>query len=165
MDNKFWKNKKVFITGHTGFKGSWLCLLLHSLGAKITGYSLDPITKPNLFDDLYLKKFLVKDYRHDIEDLKKLKKAVKDFNPSIVLHLAAQSSVLASYENPLKTVSTNVLGTANILETIKNTKSIRSALIVTTDKVYLNLEKKKNLTKIQNLVDMIYIALVKLRVI
>lgn len=143
MKKKFWKNKKVFITGHTGFKGSWLCLLLYSLGAKITGYSLDPITKPNLFDDLNLKKFLVKDYRHDIENLKKLKKAVKDFNPSIVLHLAAQSSVLASYENPLKTVSTNVLGTANILETIKNTKSIRSALIVTTDKVYLNLEKKK----------------------
>ena len=125
MVNKFWKNKKVFITGHTGFKGSWLCLLLYSLGAKITGYSLDPITKPNLFDDLNLKKFLVKDYRYDIENLKKLKKTIKDFNPSIVFHLAAQSSVLVSYENPLKTVSTNVLGTANILETIKNTKSLR----------------------------------------
>ena len=97
--------------------------------------------------------------------MNKLKKAIKDFNPSIIFHLAAQSSVLVSYENPLKTVSTNVLGTANVLETIKNTPSLKSAIIVTTDKVYLNLEKKKKLMKIQNSVNMIYIVLVKPHVI
>ena len=143
MTKNFWKNKKVFVTGHTGFKGSWLCLLLHSLGAKVTGYALDPISKPNFFDDLRLKKYLVKDYRKNIKNFKLLKKALTDFKPSIVFHLAAQSSVLVSYKNPLDTVSTNVMGTTNLLESIKNLKSVKSAVIVTTDKVYLNLEKQK----------------------
>ena len=143
MSKNFWKNKKVFVTGHTGFKGSWLCLLLHSLGAKVTGYALDPISKPNFFDDLKLKKYLVRDYRENIKNYKLLKKALNDFKPSIVFHLAAQSSVLVSYKNPLDTVSTNVMGTVNLLESIKNLKSVKSAIIVTTDKVYLNLEKKK----------------------
>lgn len=143
MSKNFWKNKKVFITGHTGFKGSWLCLILHSLGAKVVGYALDPISKPNFFDDLKLKKYLVKDYRQDIINFRLLKKAVTAFKPSIVFHLAAQSSVLVSYKDPLDTVSTNVMGTANFLESIKNLKSVKSAIIVTTDKVYLNLEKQK----------------------
>ena len=143
MSKNFWKNKKVLITGHTGFKGSWLTLLLNSLGAKVIGYALNPITKPNFFDDLKLKRYLLKDYRDDIEDLKKLKKIVSKFKPSIVFHLAAQSSVLVSYKNPLRTVSTNVLGTANLLESIRNFSSVKVAIIVTTDKVYLNNEKKK----------------------
>ena len=142
MKKNFWKNKKVFITGHTGFKGSWLTLVLHSLGAKIAGYSLNPITNPNFFDNLNLDKYLVKDYRQDINDFKKLNKAIKNFKPSIIFHLAAQSSVLVSYQEPKKTVLANVMGTTNLLESIKNTKSIKSAIIVTTDKVYLNLEKK-----------------------
>jgi CDP-glucose 4,6-dehydratase len=143
MNKKFWKNKKVLITGHTGFKGSWLTLLLNSLGAKVIGYSLNPITNPNFFDGLKLKRYLLKDYRDDIEDFKKLKKIANNFKPSVVFHLAAQSSVLVSYTNPLKTVSTNVLGTANLLEVIRNLRSVKAAIIVTTDKVYLNDEKKK----------------------
>ena len=142
MKKKFWKNKKVFITGHTGFKGSWLTMILSSLGAKIVGYSLDPISKPNFFDDLNLSKFLIKDYRKDILNLKQLKDAVRKSRPSIVFHMAAQSSVLVSYSDPASTIATNVIGTTNFLESIKNIKSIKSAIIVTTDKVYLNLEKK-----------------------
>jgi len=142
MKKNFWKNKKVFITGHTGFKGSWLTLILHSLGAKIAGYALNPITKPNLFENLNLGKYLVKDYRQNINDFEKLNKAIKTFKPSIVFHLAAQSSVLVSYQKPRETVHANVIGTTNLLESIKNIKSIKSAIIVTTDKVYLNLEKK-----------------------
>ena len=94
-------------------------MLLHSLGAKVAGYALDPISKPNFFDDLRLKKYLVKDYRKNIKKLKLLKKALTDFKPSIVFHLAAQSSVLVSYKNPPDTVSTNVMGTTNLLESIK----------------------------------------------
>lgn len=143
MAKNFWKNKKVFLTGHTGFKGSWLTLLLSSLGAKVAGYSLDPITKPNFFDDLKLGRYLKKDHRKNIENLEKLHKAMHDFKPSLVFHLAAQSSVLVSYQKPLPTITTNVLGTANILEVIRKINSIKAAIIVTTDKVYLNLENKK----------------------
>ena len=109
----------------------------------MTGYALDPITKPNFFDDLKLSRYLYKDYRDNIENFKKLQKAMETFRPSVVFHLAAQSSVLVSYKKPLPTVISNVLGTANILEIIRKMNSIRSAIIVTTDKVYLNLEKKK----------------------
>ncbi len=139
----FWKNKTVLITGHTGFKGSWLTLLLKNFGAEITGYALDPISKPNFFDNLNLTRLLKKDYRENILDSKKLEKVIKKTKPSIVFHLAAQSSVLVSYEKSKQTIETNVLGTANFLEAIKNIKSIKAAIIVTTDKVYLNLEKKK----------------------
>ena len=143
MRDKFWKNKRVFITGHTGFKGSWLTLLLHSLGAKVVGFALNPISKPSFFDDLNLGKYLVKDIRQNINDLSKLKRAIKNFQPSIVFHLAAQSSVLVSYQKPLETIYSNVVGTTNLLESIKRVKSVKSVIIVTTDKVYLNLEKKK----------------------
>ena len=139
----FWKNKKVFITGHTGFKGSWLTLVLHSLGAKIAGYALDPISKPSFFDDLNLSKYLTKEYRKDINNLKTLSKALKSFKPSVVFHLAAQSSVLVSYKNPVETVKTNVIGTTNLMESIRTINSVKSTIIVTTDKVYLNLEKKQ----------------------
>jgi len=142
MNNNFWKNKKVLITGHTGFKGSWLTLILSNLGSKVVGYALDPISKPNLFDGLNLKKYLKKDFRNNILDLKKLLSVVKEFQPHVVFHLAAQSSVLESYRTPKETISINVMGTLNILEAAKQCSSIKSLVIVTTDKVYLNLEKK-----------------------
>lgn len=143
MKNSFWKNKRVFITGHTGFKGSWLTLILSQMGAKIVGYSLDPISKPSFFDDCNLRKFLVKDIRSNILNYKRLKKSINDFKPNILFHLAAQSSVLESYQSPRGTIETNIVGTSNILHILKNSKFIKSAIVVTTDKVYLNLEKKK----------------------
>ena len=144
MKNSFWKNKKVFITGHTGFKGSWLVLILHHLGAKISGYALDPISKPNFFDNLKLSKFLQFDFRSDIKNFSKLNNSIKKSKPDIIFHLAAQSSVLVSYKNPDDTVNTNIIGTFNLLRSIKLNKSIKSAIIVTTDKVYLNEDKKIN---------------------
>ena len=138
MKNSFWKNKKVFITGHTGFKGSWLVLILNHLGAKVTGYALDPISKPNFFDNLKLSKFLEND--------SKLNRAIKRSKPSIVFHLAAQSSVLVSYQNPDDTVKTNIVGTFNLLKAVQLNKSIKSAIVVTTDKVYLNEDKINEIT-------------------
>ena len=145
MKKLFWKNKKVFITGHTGFKGSWLVLTLKSLGAKVTGYALDPISKPNFFDNLNLSKFLENDYRQDIQNFSTLNKLIKRSKPDIIFHLAAQSSVLVSYENPDDTLKTNVIGTFNLLQAIRSNKSIKSAIVVTTDKVYLNEDKKLTL--------------------
>lgn len=144
MEKLFWKNKRVFITGHTGFKGSWLVLTLKSLGAKITGYALDPISKPNFFDNLNLSKLLENDYRQDIQDFSTLNKLIKRSKPDIIFHLAAQSSVLVSYENPDDTLKTNVIGTFNLLQAIRSNKSIKSVIVVTTDKVYLNEDKKIN---------------------
>ena len=160
----FWKNKKVLITGHTGFKGSWMTLILKSLGAKVYGYALNPISKPNFFDGLKLSRYLEKDIRANIKDLNKLKRTIKKINPSIAFHMAAQSSVLVSYQNPNDTVQTNIIGTTNFLESIKECRGIKSAIIVTTDKVYLNLERKKNLKKLTIWVVMTFIAVVKLLV-
>ncbi len=143
LKKSFWKNKKVFVTGHTGFKGSWLVLILNLLGAKVYGYALNPPTKPNFFDDLNLGKYLKKDIRNNILELKKIKSAIKKIKPSIVFHLAAQSSVLVSYSDPLKTVNSNVNGTMNVLEAIRAEKTVKVGVIVTTDKVYQNLEKNK----------------------
>jgi len=144
MKNNFWKNKKVFITGHTGFKGSWLVLVLNQLGAKITGYALNPISRPNFFDNLKLSRFLENEYRDDINNFSNLNKAIKKSKPNIIFHLAAQSSVLVSYQNPEDTIKTNIIGTFNVLKAIKLNQSIKSAIIVTTDKVYLNEDKKIN---------------------
>ena len=142
MKNNFWKNKKVFLTGHTGFKGSWLTLILNSLGAKVYGYALNPISQPNFFDGSGLKKFLKKDFRENILNLKKLKNTISKVKPDIVFHLAAQSSVLVSYRDPVGTIKTNTIGTINLLEAARSNKSIKCMIIVTTDKVYQNLEKK-----------------------
>jgi CDP-glucose 4,6-dehydratase len=141
MKNNFWKNKTVFITGHTGFKGSWLTLILKNLRANIFGYALNPITNPNFFDGLKLGSLYNNDLREDILDYKKLVKAITKAEPDVLFHLAAQSSVLESYNNPLSTVSTNVMGTVNVLEAVRTVKSIKSVIIVTTDKVYQNLEE------------------------
>ena len=143
MLNKFFKNKKILITGHTGFKGSWLTLILSSLGAKVYGYALNPISKPNFFDNLKLTRYLVKDFRENILNQKKLKKVIKKYKPEIIFHLAAQSSVIVSYKKPKETINTNVIGTINLLESLRKKNSVKSLVIVTTDKVYLNLENKK----------------------
>ena len=151
MKKNFWKNKKVLITGHTGFKGSWLTLILKSMGAKVSGIALNPISRPNFFDDSKLGTFLDKDYRGNIKNLSFLKKIIKKNKPEIIFHLAAQSSVLMSYGNPIETIETNVMGTANILESIRHNNCVKAGVIVTTDKVYLNLEKNKRFNENEQL--------------
>ena len=138
---KFWKNKKVFITGHSGFKGSWLCIILKTLGAKIYGYSLEPETN-SLFNQAHLKKILSKNYFKDIKDYKSLKNSINDVNPHIIFHLASQAIVSNAFVDPYQNFDTNIRGTLNLLEIIRVNKSIKSALIVTTDKVYKNENKK-----------------------
>ena len=132
----FWKNKKVFITGHTGFKGSWLCLFLTYLGAEVTGYSLKPITKPNLFDLAKIKNVIKKSIIGDIRNYKKLNTEIKKSNSSILFHLAAQPLVRYSYLKPKNTFETNFSGSLNVLEAIKVNKKIKIGIIITTDKVY-----------------------------
>jgi CDP-glucose 4,6-dehydratase len=136
----FWKGKKVFITGHTGFKGSWLIFLLKKLGATVSGYSLKPRKKDLIFLKSNFKKSCLNFYG-DIRDIRKLEKAILRSKPEILIHMAAQSLVLPSYEKSLETFEVNFNGTLNILELIKKLK-IKSSVIVTTDKVYLNKNKK-----------------------
>ncbi len=137
--NNFYKNKRVLITGHTGFKGSWLTQVLLGFGAEVIGISLKPQTNPNLFDELKIEG-KIKNYFTDIRDYCEIKKIFEDEKPEIVFHLAAQAIVRTSYLNPLDTISSNVLGTAHILEAIKETNTVKSAVIITTDKVYENKE-------------------------
>ena len=140
MDSKnFWRNKKVFVTGHTGFKGAWLTFILKYFGAKVTGYSLQPPTSPNLFDLIGIDKE-INSVIGDVRDLEKLQREFEKFQPEIVFHLAAQPIVLEGYKNPVETYSTNVMGTVNILECIRQNKNVRSFINVTTDKVYYNNE-------------------------
>ncbi|MEG0618344.1 MAG: CDP-glucose 4,6-dehydratase [Bacilli bacterium] len=139
MDLSFYKGKKVFITGNTGFKGSWLSKILLMAGADVLGYALEPNTEPNLYTILNLEGQM-KTITGDIRDYKLLYKSLNEFNPDIVIHLAAQPIVRESYKNPTYTYETNVMGTVNILEAIRNISSVKSFLNVTTDKVYLNKE-------------------------
>ncbi len=139
-DNNFWKDRRVFITGHTGFKGSWLTLWLNQLGAKITGYSLNPLPDQTLFTELNLSEKIT-DLRGDITDNKKLQDALTRSSPEVVIHMAAQSLVRESYRSPVDTLRTNVIGTANLLESIRHVDSARAVLIVTSDKCYKNTEK------------------------
>ena len=143
IDYKFWNGKKVLITGHTGFKGGWLTVLLSLLNAKISGYALNPKGKFNFFNEIKLKNNLIHDFRKDITDIRDLKKAISVIKPNIIFHLAAQSSVIESFKNSRNTILTNVIGTSNILEAIKNDKNVKSLIIVTTDKVYQNYKIKK----------------------
>lgn len=137
--NKFFKNKKILITGHTGFKGSWLTFWLKKLGASISGISKDVPTNPSLFKVLNLKNKII-DHRLDIRNLSKLKKIVEKFKPDYVFHLAAQSLVKKSYEDPINTFTTNGIGTCNILESIRLLKNKCSVVIITSDKSYKNIE-------------------------
>jgi CDP-glucose 4,6-dehydratase len=138
--NDFYKNKTVFVTGHTGFKGSWLSLWLLSLGAKVIGYSLDPLTQEDIFVQAKLSDKLI-DIRGDIRDRKKLKYAFDKYKPEIVFHLAAQPIVTVSYEKPIETYEINVIGTLNILECIRNSHLVKAGVIITTDKCYENKEQ------------------------
>ena len=140
IDLEFYKNKKVFITGHTGFKGTWLCKILSDAGAIVKGYALEP-EENSLFAKINLGRKINSIYG-DIRNLENLKKEFDEFNPEIVIHLAAQPIVRKAYEMPVYTYETNVMGTVNILECIRTNKSVKSFLNVTTDKVYENNEEE-----------------------
>lgn len=137
MFNSIYKNKRVLVTGHTGFKGSWLCMWLTELGAQVTGYALAPGAQPNHFDGLDIKMTSV---IGDLRNAQKLTAAFETSQPEIVFHLAAQASVLVSYQNPVETFSTNVIGTVNVLEACRTTDSVAAVVVVTTDKCYDNKE-------------------------
>lgn len=139
MNRKFWKDKKVFITGHTGFKGSWLSFWLNECGSKVKGYSLEPSTNPNLYDVLDLNSIMDSNFG-DIRHLDLLEKSISEFKPEIVIHMAAQPLVRFSYIDPIETYSTNVMGTVNLLEACRKIESIKAVINVTTDKCYKNKE-------------------------
>lgn len=138
MKNAFWSNKKVFLTGHTGFKGSWLTATLKHLGATVRGYSLAPATTPNMFDALDLKSSC-EHIIGDINNLNDLRKSVAEFKPDVIFHLAAQALVRLSYAEPLGTFETNVLGTAKVLEAAHSCPEA-SVVVITSDKCYENKE-------------------------
>lgn len=138
-DLAFYKGKRVFVTGHTGFKGAWLCHLLSLMGAEVTGYALKAPTEPSLFEIADIARD-IHSVTGDIRDAQALKAAFDEARPEIVLHLAAQPIVRESYRNPAYTYETNVMGTVNILECVRGSETVRSFLNVTTDKVYLNRE-------------------------
>lgn len=139
MDITFYNGKKIFVTGHTGFKGSWLCKILVNAGAIVTGYSLEPPSEPNLFSIAGLEGKMTS-IIGDIRDFDYLKAAFDKAEPEIVLHLAAQPIVRDSYKDPRYTYETNVMGTVNILECVRQSRTVKSVLNVTTDKVYRNNE-------------------------
>jgi CDP-glucose 4,6-dehydratase len=134
-----WQGKRIFLTGHTGFKGGWLALWLASKGAIIRGYALDPCTEPNLFTVARVGS-VVDDVRGDIRDAASLESAMQSFAPEVVLHMAAQPLVRLSYDDPIGTYETNVIGTARVLDSIRRTPSVRAVVSVTTDKCYENKE-------------------------
>ncbi len=139
MFNNSYKNKKVLITGHTGFKGSWLSIWLKEMGAVVTGYSLAPPTKPNMFESLKLKD-QIRHHEGNILDDRNLFKVFHDTQPEVVFHLAAQPLVRQSYDLPKETYETNAIGTLNILETVRNCDSVKACIVITTDKCYENRE-------------------------
>lgn len=139
MDPAFWKDRKVFLTGHTGFKGSWLCLWLHALGAKVTGYALDPPTDPSLFRLAGIEQF-ISSITADIRDGRKLAVALQEARPEIVIHMAAQPLVRDSYKMPAETYEINVMGTVHLLEAVRGCSTVRAVINVTTDKCYENRE-------------------------
>lgn len=139
LNRAFWKNRQVFLTGHTGFKGSWLTLWLNRLGAKVTGYSLDPPTHPSLFDQAQVGDN-IQSLLGDIRDFSKLKNAISEAAPEVVIHMAAQSVVRQGYDDPIETYSSNVMGTVNLLEALRQLKRPAVVVNVTSDKCYENRE-------------------------
>ena len=137
MKPGFWKDKRVLVTGHTGFKGGWLCLWLQQLGATVVGYSLDPPSKPSLFEQGKVSQGMTS-LHGDVRDLPKLVATMYEHQPEIVIHMAAQSLVRYSYHNPVETYATNVMGTVNVLEAVRQAGGTRAVLIVTSDKCYEN---------------------------
>lgn len=142
MNPAFWGGRRVFVTGHTGFKGSWLCLWLQSLGADIVGYSLAPPTVPSLFEAARVGEAM-RSIPGDVRDLERLTSAARETRPEIVFHLAAQSLVRASYANPVETYSTNIMGTVHLLEAARVTRGVRAVVNVTSDKCYANQERDR----------------------
>lgn len=140
VDSEFWNNKKVFLTGHTGFKGSWLSIWLHSMGAKVTGYSLPAPTSPSMFELGNVKDLIQSSLIGNVIDLESLIRAMKNAQPEIIIHMAAQSLVRESYNNPVQTYQTNVMGVVNVMEAARSCSSVRVILNVTTDKCYENQE-------------------------
>jgi CDP-glucose 4,6-dehydratase len=134
-----WRGRRVFLTGHTGFKGGWLTLWLAKLGARVRGYALDPTTEPNLFTVADIAS-ITEDIRGDILDRPRLEASLQEFAPDVVFHLAAQPLVRHSYADPVGTYATNVLGTAHMLEAVRKTSSVRAVVCITTDKCYENRE-------------------------
>lgn len=139
MDLGFYRGKTVFLTGHTGFKGSWMCRVLTTLGANVVGYSLEPPTSPSLFETAGIEKEMTS-VTGDIRDLKRLSETMQKYRPEIVIHMAAQPIVRESYRDPVYTYETNVMGTVNICEAVRQCGSVKSFVNVTTDKVYRNNE-------------------------
>ena len=139
MNPEFWRGKRVFVTGHTGFKGSWLCLWLHRLGAQVHGYALPPPTDPCLFD-LARVDHLVETITGDVRDQAATQAALAAAQPDIVIHMAAQTLVRPSYDDPATTFSTNVMGVVNVLDAVRLTPSVRAVVVVTSDKCYFNEE-------------------------
>lgn len=139
IDEEFWKGKRVFLTGHTGFKGSWISLWLFSLGVEVKGYSLSPSTTPSLYEEARIDG-LIDSEIGDIRDLQKIKKSMLDFNPDILIHMAAQPLVRYSYKFPVETYEVNVLGTVNVLEAARGCSNLKSIVNITTDKCYENQE-------------------------
>ena len=136
----FWKSKKVFLTGHTGFKGSWMSLWLQSMGAIVKGYSLEPNTTPNLFTKASVGNNMESEIG-DIRDLNQISKSMFDFNPDVLIHMAAQPIVRLSYQEPVDTYTINVIGTVNVLEAARSCTNLKSIVSVTTDKCYENKER------------------------
>ena len=139
VNSEFWQGKKVLLTGHTGFKGSWLSLWLQSMGSKVVGYALNPPTNPSLFDAAEVAEGMTS-IIGDIRDLEKLQAMFAEHQPEIVIHMAAQPLVRYSYVNPVETYSTNVMGTVNVLEAVRHCSSVKAVVNVTTDKCYENRE-------------------------
>lgn len=142
MDANFWKSKKVFLTGHNGFKGSWLSLWLRAMGAEVCGYALEPPTTPSLFELLRLEGEM-DSRRGDVRDLATLEAAMREFAPEIVFHLAAQPLVRLSYQQPAETYAVNVMGTVHVLDAVRRLPSVRAVVIVTSDKCYENRERQR----------------------
>lgn len=139
IDKGFWKNKRVLVTGHTGFKGTWLCLWLSFLGAKVTGYALNPPTEPSLFALCHTER-LVKSVLADVRESDLLSKTMLAASPEIVIHMAAQPLVRESYKDPAQTYAVNIIGTVNLLEAVRKCSSVKTVINVTTDKCYENKE-------------------------
>ncbi len=142
LDFKFWEGKKIFLTGHTGFKGSWTSILLNYLKSDVKGFSLDPPSEINLFSEAKIEN-LLDDYRGDIRDYELIFNQMKLYSPDIVIHMAAQPLVRRSFIDPLETITTNAIGTANVLFAAQNTPSVKLVLNITTDKCYENKEIKR----------------------
>ena len=135
----FYRGKRIFITGHTGFIGSWITKCLSMLDAEICGYALDPPSQPNMFEVLKLESKIL-DMRGDVRNKDLLRKTINEFQPEIVFHLAAQPIVLDSYDNPVETFDTNVTGTVNLLNELRSVESVKTIIVMTSDKSYRNHE-------------------------